>query len=125
MAGAGNGNQPVRDRAKPGPEPRRTAVDPFDCQQSEADAGAADVDDGVDAADLVEVDVAGRRAVDLCLGLGEPREDRDAPRSWTGSSRAEASEQVADRRPVAAGASAGAVDVTRVPPIPCWLAAPP
>jgi DnaK suppressor protein len=52
-------------------------VDRFDPEVVEPEAGADDVDDRVERAHLVELDVVGRDAVDAALGLGEPREDRE------------------------------------------------
>jgi hypothetical protein len=53
-----------------GSKPGRAAVDPLNAKQGEADAGAGNIDDGVNAADLVEMDVVDGRAVHIRLGLG-------------------------------------------------------
>jgi hypothetical protein len=42
----------------------------------QARAGAHDVDDGVDRADLVEMHLVGRDAMHVRLGLGQPLEHR-------------------------------------------------
>ena len=51
------------------------AGDLGDAEHLQTDAGAGDVDDGVDRADFVEMDAVGRGAVDLGLGVGQPAED--------------------------------------------------
>ncbi len=52
-----------------------------DVEQLECRARADDVDDRVEAADLVEVDLLGRTAVEMAFGLGErvERAERAAP----------------------------------------------
>ncbi len=54
-------------------------------QPVQADAGARDVDDGIDRPDLVEVHLVRRRPMDGSLGLGETREHLFAPgERWCG-----------------------------------------
>ncbi len=57
----------------------RTAEDEVDAQQLEGGAGADHVDDGVEATDLVEVDVLGSLAVQGALDLGQADEDPRRP----------------------------------------------
>src|SRR6516162_7763473 len=57
-----------------------------------------DVDDGVQRADLVELDALDRHAVHLCLGLGETPEDCEGALAHRGGERA-AGEEIADRDP--------------------------
>ena len=52
----------------------RRADDLVDAEVLECEGDAADVGDGVDRADLVEVDLVRRDAVDVALGLGEASE---------------------------------------------------
>ena len=63
------------------PWPVATALDrtSVDVEHLEGGAGADDVDDGVERADLVEVDLAGRSAVELPLDLGQRPEDGQGP----------------------------------------------
>jgi hypothetical protein len=56
----------------------RGARDLLHVEQLERHAGAHDVDDGVDAAHLVEVHLLGRAPVEAALGDGERREDGGA-----------------------------------------------
>ena len=74
VAGAGTGNIAVRalDRAAADVERRR--YDVVDAEPLEPVHGADDVDDGVERADLVEVDLLDRRLVNRRFGLGEPLE---------------------------------------------------
>ena len=60
------------DHARPHPDGRRRHL--VDAERLQGGAGADDVDDGVDAADLVEVDRGGRPAVEAALGLGQEEE---------------------------------------------------
>ena len=48
-----------------------------DVEGVQAGGGGGDVDDGVDGADLVEVDLVGGGAVDFGFGFGEAGEDVD------------------------------------------------
>ena len=61
------------DPALPGRH--RAGLEPVDAQQVEPDRRADDVDDRVDRADLVEVDLRQVDAVDPGLGLAQPQED--------------------------------------------------
>jgi hypothetical protein len=45
-------------------------------EQIQGDAGANDVDDGIDGADFMEMDFVGRVTVDLSLGHGDSAEHR-------------------------------------------------
>jgi hypothetical protein len=54
--------------------PDSGGADLVDAEDLERGAGPDDVDDGVDAADLVEVDGGGRPAVQAALGLGQEPE---------------------------------------------------
>ncbi len=65
------------DHARAGDHDRR--VDRVDLQHLEGGAGADHVDDGVEAAHLVEVHLLGRPAVEVPLGLGQRAEDRQRP----------------------------------------------
>src|SRR5262249_53536785 len=68
-------DRPVRGARRPARERQRRGLDRVDAEELEAEGGPGDVDDRVDRADLVEVDVVDRGAVDLRLGGGEPLED--------------------------------------------------
>ena len=57
----------------------RTAEDEVDAEQLERRAGADHVDDGVEPADLVEVDVLGSLAVQGALDFGQADEDPRRP----------------------------------------------
>ena len=65
----------VRGLDRAAAEPERPARDALDAEQPEPDHRADDIDDRVERADLVEVDIVDRDAMDRCLGLGQPRED--------------------------------------------------
>lgn len=56
---------------------QRRAVQALDAEEAQAGDGAGDVDDGVERADLVELDGVGGNAVDARLRLGEAAEDRE------------------------------------------------
>ncbi len=56
---------------------QRPGVESLDAQRLDPCADADDVDDGVDGADLVEVNALHRHAVDRGLCLGQPGEDGD------------------------------------------------
>ena len=71
----------------PMPVRHRAERDLVDVEHLERGARADHVDDGVDAADLVEVDLLGRAAVQPALGLGERVERRRAPGRGTRSGR--------------------------------------
>ena len=62
------------------PDGDRVRGDLLDPERVEPGAGADDVDDRVDRADLMEVHVLDRLAVGLCLGRGEGGKRRRAPR---------------------------------------------
>jgi hypothetical protein len=49
-------------------------------QQFDAGQHADDIDDGIDSADFVEVDVVDGHAVDAGFDLADPGEDTDGPR---------------------------------------------
>jgi hypothetical protein len=70
-AGAGLGMIPCAARTMPRPTATGEEVMVVDAEHLECGAGADDVDDGVDPADLVEVDLVRRPAVQAALGLGE------------------------------------------------------
>ncbi len=55
---------------------QRRRDDAIGAERLEREHGADDVDDRVERADLVQVDLVERRAVDGRLGLAEPREQR-------------------------------------------------
>ena len=77
VAGAGTGMMPCCERAKPLPiGSGETSTSPTS-KLVERPRGADDVDDRIDRADLVEVDVVGGGVVDLGFGLGQHLEDRD------------------------------------------------
>ena len=69
------GQEPVGGSHHPGAGDDHRAVHDVDVEHLERRAGADDIDDGVEAADLVEVDLLGRPAVEASLGLGEGGED--------------------------------------------------
>ena len=71
MAGAGTLHCAVGDLDRALPGRHRRGHDALDAQQVPADRRADDVGDRIDRADLVEVDLLDRRAVDLGLGLGQ------------------------------------------------------
>ena len=60
---------------KPVPQAERSTVDRVDAEQIEADRRAYDVDDRIDRADFVKMDIVGRRAMDRRLGFGQSTED--------------------------------------------------
>ncbi len=61
---------------RPRPDGDRSGDHLVDRQRLEGGGDADDVDDGVDGADLVELDIVGIDAVDRALGLGERVEHR-------------------------------------------------
>ena len=61
------------DRAAAGRH--RSAREPLDAEQIEADGGAGDVGDAVERPDLVKMDLFQRQAVDGRLGLGQAAKD--------------------------------------------------
>ena len=65
---------PVRGPDEAARRGERRADDLVDAEVLECEGDAADVGDGVDRADLVEVDLVRRDAVDVALGLGEAAE---------------------------------------------------
>ena len=73
-AGAGLGNWPWAASTVPSP----TVIELHTMRSTSSDskrrARADDVDDGVDGADLVELDVVGGHAVHLAFDIGEHRE---------------------------------------------------
>ena len=76
--GRGRGRQghPAVSRLDPAATGRhRAGLEPIDTQQVEADRRADDVDDRIDRADLVEMDLGQVDPVDLRLGLAELEED--------------------------------------------------
>jgi hypothetical protein len=73
VAGAGTGSVPCAVSTTPEPTAIGEAVHGLDAEPLEPQAGACDVDDRVGRADFVEVHLLDRRAVDMRLGLGEPR----------------------------------------------------
>ena len=75
MAGGGTGNVPWDMLTVPEPRFRAEATEPLGAEPVQADHPAHDVDDGVDRAHLVEVDVSRAGAVDGGLGLGQPAEE--------------------------------------------------
>ena len=80
----GDGRHRVRQLAVLGPDGAvadrdRAADDGVDPEDLERDADTDDVDDRVERADLVELDVAGVDAVDLAFDLGEGPVDRERP----------------------------------------------
>ena len=60
-----------------GAEAQRRGVDLVDAEQGKPGDRADDIDQGVGGADLVQVDLVDRGAVDLRLGRGEALEDAD------------------------------------------------
>ena len=77
---------------------QRAHMHRLDAEVDESERGADHVDDGVERADLVELDALDRHAVHVRLGLGQPREDGEGAIAHRGSQRA-AGEQIADRDP--------------------------
>ena len=75
------GQEPVGGSHHPGAGDDHRAVHDVDVEHLERGAGADDIDDGVEAADLVEVDLLGRPAVEAPLGLGEGGEDGEGTAS--------------------------------------------
>jgi len=58
---------------------QRRCVQLVDAQQRQSGHGPDDVDDRVDGADFVQLDLVGRHAVDAALDLGDPTQHRQAP----------------------------------------------
>ena len=79
VAGAGTGIFPCSDRASPLPPGSGRTVRRLRPGQLEQEAAGDDVDDRVDGAHLVEVDLVDRRAVDLRLGRPQQLEAADRP----------------------------------------------
>ena len=77
MAGAGTGSRPWSERTQPDPTATGCEAICSTPSASKPGAGADDVDDGVDRADLMEVHVLDRLAVGLRLGRGEGGKDRE------------------------------------------------
>ena len=97
-AGPGTGSGPCAACTRPRPSGSGADVHGVDAEVREAERRADDVDDGVERADLVELDLLGRDAVHAPLGLGEAREDGEralahraaparSPRAGRGSRR--------------------------------------
>ncbi len=80
VAGAGSGRRPWADSTVPWPSATGEQVTRSIASRSRAIAAAVDVDDRVDGADLVEVDVVEVDAVDPGLGAAERLEDRQRAR---------------------------------------------
>ena len=75
VPGAGSGIRPWAAITEPRPGGIGAGLEPVDAQQVEPDGGADDVDDRIDRADLVEVDLLHVHAVRVGLGLAELGED--------------------------------------------------
>jgi hypothetical protein len=58
--GTGNRDEPVPAAREAGAKPGRAGENAFDAQKSETDTGTAHIYDGIDPADLVEVDLSRR-----------------------------------------------------------------
>ena len=104
------------------PDRQRRADDLVDLQRLERERDADDLADRVDGADLVEVDVLGRDAVDAPLGDREALER--VLRALLGAGRElRGVDLVADRRPVAVRLPGRAVHVhgRRVDPVAIGL----
>ena len=67
----GRGQEAVGRPVHPGARGHRAGEDLLDAEDVQGGAGPDDVDDGVEAAHLVEVDLARRAAMELALGLGQ------------------------------------------------------
>ena len=70
----------VRDLDGAAADVQRRRDDVVDAEPLEREHGADDVDDRVERADLVQVDVVDRHVVDGRLGLAQPLEQRDRAR---------------------------------------------
>ena len=75
VAGAGSGIRPCAALTQPRPVGHRARLEPIDSQQIEPDRRAHDVDDRIDRADFVKVDLGQVDPVNLRLGLAELEED--------------------------------------------------
>ena len=71
VAGAGTGRTPWAIFAVPPPTLSGEQANLLDAECVEADAGADDVDDGVDGADFVEMNFFERYVVDVCFGFAK------------------------------------------------------
>ena len=76
MAGAGTGNSPCADFTIPPPTFSGEASDPIGAEPLEREHRADDVDDRVEGADFVKVDLLDRHLVNRGFRLREPLEER-------------------------------------------------
>ena len=79
VAGAGSGSTPCAAVTRPRANGSGERDDALDTELVEERERTADVDERVERAELVEVDVLGRNAVDAALDLGEARERLQRP----------------------------------------------
>ena len=119
MAGAGSGRTPCAACDEAPRERERRGDHALDAELLEQHERPADVDERVERAELVEVDVVGRHAVDPALDLGQSPErvERTRPRSL-GELRS--LDELADVPVVAVIVVVGSVDpeVERADPLP-------
>ena len=76
VAGAGTGKRAVRNLDGAAPDVQRRRDDVVDAEPLHREHDADDVDDGVDGADFVQVNLVDRHVVDRGLGLAEALEQR-------------------------------------------------
>ncbi len=79
MAGAGTGRGPCSGADPTTAQGQRRSIDGLHAQEGEPDADAHHVNDAVDGADLVEVDVLDRCAVDGTLSASKPLKGPESP----------------------------------------------
>ena len=119
VAGAGSGRTPCAAFTKPRANGSGERDDALDAELVEEHERAADVDERVERAELVEVDVVGRDAVDAALDLGEARERVERARAGA-LGKVGRLDELADLAVVAMRVVVGRVDaeVERTDPLP-------
>ena len=120
VAGAGSGSRPCAASTKPRPTGSGEQTTRSMPSDSSASATPHDLADRVDRADLVEVHLLGRDAVDAALGEREPLERLLRARRRARSGRSGGVDLLADRRPVPMRLARRAAHASRVvAEIPC------